>query len=233
MKPPFDSRHVALTTIALALPLLLFAGEAGAVMRVVTTTTDLAALVREVGGARVRVTAICKGGQDPHHLRARPGHMVLLSRADLLVAVGLELEVGWLPLLVQGARNPAINPGRPGYLDASTAITAIEVPRGGVDRSGGDVHAFGNPHYWLDPENGRKVAALVAHRLARLDPGGSAHFEARRKAFDARLVAAIARWTRAMAPRRGTPVVSYHRTFSYLFARFGLRQAGTVEERPG
>lgn len=206
---------------------------AGAALRVVTSTTDLASLTREIAGEHARVDAICRGGQDPHHLQARPGHMVLLSRADLLLAVGLELEVGWLPLLIRGARNPRINPGKPGYLEASVAITPREVPRGPVDRSGGDVHALGNPHYWLDPANGRKIATLIASRLSALDPTNAAHYGARLRAFQARLDAAIVRWDKQMAPLRGTPVVSYHRTFNYLLARYRLRQLATVESRPG
>lgn len=206
---------------------------AGAQLRVVTTTTDLADLAKTIGGSRVQVESICKGPQDPHYVQARPSYMVALSRAELVIAVGLELELGWLPSLLQGARNPDIQPGREGYLDASTAIRPIEVPRGAIDRSRGDVHALGNPHYWLDPERARPVAAAIARRLGKLDPEGAATFGSNLRAFEQRTDAALARWRSALAPYRGTKIVSYHRTFNYFFERFGLQPVGYIEERPG
>ena len=134
---------------------LAFPRHAAAELRIVTTTTDLGAFATTVGGSRVKVDTICQGTQDPHFVQARPSYMVTLSRADLLVAVGLELEVGWLPSLIQGARNPAINPGKPGYFAAASAVRPIDIPAGGADRSKGDIHPFGNPHFWLDPLNAK------------------------------------------------------------------------------
>jgi zinc/manganese transport system substrate-binding protein len=206
---------------------------AHAELRVVTTTTDLADLARTIGGSRVAVESICKGNQDPHYVQARPSYMVTLSRADLVISVGLELELGWLPALLQGARNPDIQPGRDGHLDASTAITAIDRPQGALDRSQGDVHALGNPHYWLDPERAKAVAGAIAGRLGKLDAKGAPSFAANLASFEQRLAAATARWTAALAPYRGAKVVSYHRTFDYFLQRFGLQALGYIEDRPG
>ena len=206
---------------------------AQATLNVVTTTSDLGDFVRTIGGDRVAVDTICSGTQDPHYVQARPSYMVKLSRADLVVSVGLELEVGWLPSLVQGARNPDINPGSRGYLDASTAITPIEVPRGQIDRSQGDVHPLGNPHYWLDPENARLIANAIAQKLSTLDPDGASLYQQNFRTFDQRMAQAIQRWNQSMASYRGTKVVSYHRTFDYFLDRFGLIAMGFIEERPG
>ena len=209
------------------------APRAEAALRVVTTTTDLADVTRKVGGDRVEVESICRGDQDPHFVEARPSYMVGLSRADLLVSVGLDLEIGWLPSVLQGARNPDINPGGPGFLDASTAIHPIEVRGGSVDRSQGDIHPRGNPHYWLDPENVKAIARLVGDRLARLDPDGAADYRAQTRAYVRRLDAKLVGWRRDLAPLAGTKVVSYHRTFNYFLARFGLEAVEYVEPRPG
>jgi len=211
----------------------LWSTAAHATVRVVTTTTDLGDFVRAIGGNRVSVNALCSGTQDPHYVQARPSYMVKLSRADLLVSVGLELEIGWLPSLIQGARNPDINPERSGYLDASTAITPIEVPRGQIDRSQGDVHQLGNPHYWLDPDNAKSIAQLIAEKLSALDADGASLYRQNLRAFKQQLDQAMQRWSRAMAPYRGTKIVSYHKTFNYFFNRFGLVAVGYVEERPG
>lgn len=211
----------------------LLSAPASANVKVVTTTTDLGYVARTVGGNRVDVETICQGTQDPHFVQARPSYMVTLSRADLVIAVGLELEVGWLPALIQGARNPDINPGHNGYLEAASAIHPIDVPTGGVDRSRGDIHPFGNPHFWLDPLNMKLVARAVATRLAQLDPEGAATFNANAAAFSARIDRGMQRWNAAIAPFRGTKIASYHATFNYFFQRFGLSPIGYLEERPG
>ncbi len=211
----------------------LGASPALAELRVVTTTTDLGYFVRTIGGDRVHVDTICQGTQDPHFVQARPSYMVTLSRADLVVAVGLELEVGWLPSLVQGARNPAINPGRPGYLEAATAIRPIDVPRGAVDRSRGDIHPFGNPHFWLDPANAKLAAHAIAERMAQLDAADATLFRTNEHALAERIDRAMVRWTRQLAPFRGAKIASYHATFNYFFHRFGIRAIGYLEDRPG
>jgi len=223
-------RTVSLLIFAAA---MFLPGSAQARIRIVTTTTDLGDLARTVGGSSVSVETICHGKQDPHFVQAKPSYMVRLSRADLVVAVGLELEAAWLPQLIQGARNPKINPGKPGYLEASSAVKVMGVPTGPVDRSQGDIHPLGNPHYWLNPDNAIKVARLIASRLGELDPDEADSFRGNLSAFETRMAAATARWTRKMAPYSGRKIVSYHRTFNYFHQHFGLVPVGYVEERPG
>jgi zinc/manganese transport system substrate-binding protein len=213
--------------------LVLAAGAVQAQLRVVTSTTDLADIAKSIGGKHVSVEAICAGEQDPHYVQARPSYMVKLSRADLLIHVGLGLEIAWLPPLIRGARNPDINPGKPGNLDASRVIEPIDVPRGNVDRSQGDIHPFGNPHYWLDPDNGKRIAKRIADRLAQLDPKHVDDYRAALARWAKSLDAALVRWDEQMAPLRGRKVVSYHATFNYFLKRFGLVQAGYVEAKPG
>lgn len=202
-------------------------------LRVVATLEDLASITREVGKGRVEVTALVKGNQDPHLLGAKPSLMKALSKADLLVSMGLELEVGWLPLVVRGSRNPAIQPGAPGYLESGDGIEPLELPAGEVDRSHGDVHPFGNPHYNLDPLALRVAAGNIAKRLGELDPAGKPEFEAALAAFQSKIDKAQAGWAKRLAPFAGRKIVPYHRDFSYLLHRFGFVALDHVEPRPG
>lgn len=222
----------ALSALTLAL-LALVATPARAGVNVVTTTQDLAALTQAVGGSAVTVSWIARGDLDPHFVDAKPSYMLKLASANLVVCVGMDLEAAWLPSLVTGSRNPKIVPGSPGFLDASTAITPIGVPTGTIDRSRGDLHPMGNPHYWLDPENGRKVAHLLAARLTQLDPANAATFKANLATFDSQLSQKQAAWTQQMARLRGVPVVGYHSTFDYFAKAFGLEVLGFVEPKPG
>ncbi|MEW6324742.1 MAG: metal ABC transporter substrate-binding protein [Nitrospirota bacterium] len=222
------------TSILAMVSVLMFQGAAWAApLRVVTTTEDLAAIAREVGGPSVQAESLAKGSQDPHFLEARPSLILKAARADLFVQAGMELEAGWVGPLLVSARNPAIQPGMPGYLDASQAITPLEVPSGPIDRSEGDVHPSGNPHYWLDPENGKLVASALADRFERLLPEQAAQIETQREDFVKRLDAAIARWKQSMAPYKGAKVVTYHRSWSYFARAFGLDVAGYMEPKPG
>ena len=202
-------------------------------LEVVTTTEDLAALVRAVGGDDVRVASISKGTQDPHHVDAKPSYMALMRRADLLVYVGLQLEIGWLPLLIEGARNPDIRPGRPGHLDASAGLQILGRPAGEVDRSQGDVHPEGNPHYWLDPRNALAISTTIEQRLVELAPSSAQAFRTRGAGFRAALQRRIGQWETRAAPLRGLSVVTYHSTYVYLAAWLGLKVVARVEERPG
>src|SRR5512134_3977485 len=202
-------RGIGIAVLGL-LALVAWTRPALAELRIVTTTTDLGSMARAIGGDRVHVESICRGPQDPHFVQARPSYMVTLSRADLLVAVGLELEIGWLPALIQGARNPDINPGRRGYLEAASAIRPIDVPTGPVDRSRGDIHPLGNPHYWLDPENAKIAARSIADRMAQLDPENASFFRDNLRNWTARIDRALVRWTKSMQPYRGTKIASYH-----------------------
>ncbi len=196
-------------------------------------TEDLAALAREVGGDRITIDSIAKGYQDPHFVEAKPSFILKLQKADLLIVVGRELEIGWLPPLVQQSRNGKIQPGAEGYLDASLGAQILEIPTGQITRAMGDVHPLGNPHYWLDPENGRRVAKEIADKLSQLRPNDKAYFEQRLADFDMRLDAAEKRWAAAMAPYKGTKVVTYHRSFPNFAERYGLDIVGYVEPRPG
>jgi zinc/manganese transport system substrate-binding protein len=202
-------------------------------LRVVTTTEDLASLTREIAGDRVTVESIARGYQDPHFVEAKPSFILKLNRAELLVVVGRELEIGWLPPLIQQSRNAKIQPGAGGHLDASLGARILDVPTGQVTRAMGDVHPQGNPHYWLDPGNGRRIAQAIQRKLSALRPADAGHFAARYADFDRRLAAAEKRWDTAMAPFKRTKVVTYHRSWSNLVDRFGLDVIGFVEPRPG
>src|SRR5262250_4020506 len=153
-------------------------------MQIMTATTDLAALAQEIGGDKVDVESIARGYQDPHFVEAKPSFLLKLKRADLLIVVGLELEIGWLPPLITQSGNPRIQVGAPGYLDASQFAEILEIPQGTVTRAEGDVHPLGNPHYWLDPDNGRRIARGIANKLADMDPADSAYFQQRFQDFD-------------------------------------------------
>jgi ABC-type Zn uptake system ZnuABC Zn-binding protein ZnuA len=214
--------------------LVVSAGPAAqTVVEVVTTTEDLAALVREVGGDRVKVESIARGFQDPHYVEPKPSFILKLSRADLLAVIGRDLERGWLPALVQQSRNAKIQPGARGYLYASLTARVLEMPTGPVTRAMGDVHALGNPHYWLDPGNGRRIARAIAERLSELRAADASYFAARYVEFDRRLTVAEQRWSAMMAPYRGTRIVTYHRSWSNFVERFGLDVIGYVEPKPG
>ena len=202
-------------------------------LRVVATTEDLAALAREVGGDRVQVEAIARGYQDPHFVDPKPSFILKLSRADLLIFVGLQLEIGWLPPLVTQSRNRRVQVGAPGYMDVSQYNQILDIPTGVITRAMGDVHPLGNPHYWLDPENGRRSARAIQARLAQLRPEDAAYFQQRFEDFSRRLAEAEKRWDQQMAPYRGTQVVSYHRSWPNFVKRFGLVVVGYVEPKPG
>ncbi len=200
---------------------------------VMSTTEDLASIAREVGGDRISVESIARGYQDPHFVEAKPSFILKLQKADLLIAVGRELEIGWLPPLVQQSRNGKIQPGGDGYLDASLGALILEIPTGQITRAMGDVHPLGNPHYWMDPENGKRVAKEIADKLSQLRASDKAYFDQRLADFTARLDAAGKRWLAMMAPYKGTKVVTYHRSFPNFAERFGLDIIGYVEPRPG
>ena len=177
--------------------------------------------------------AIARGYQDPHFVDPKPSFILKLHGADLLVAVGRELEIGWLPPLVQQSRNAKIQPGADGYLDASLNVKILELPTGQITRAMGDVHPQGNPHYWLDPDNGRRIAQAIQAKLAAMDTADSAYFAQRYADFDKRLTEASKRWDAALAPYKGTKIVTYHRSWPNFAERFGLDVIGYVEPRPG
>jgi ABC-type Zn uptake system ZnuABC Zn-binding protein ZnuA len=221
--------------LILTLGSMLVAGSARAQpkLNVITTTEDLAAIARDVGGDRVTVEAIARGYQDPHFVEAKPSFILKLQKADLLIVVGRELEIGWLPPLVQQSRNGKIQPNAEGYLDASLGAQILEIPTGQITRAMGDVHPLGNPHYWMDPENGKRIAKEIADAFDRERPGNKAYFDQRLGDFTTRLDAAEKKWLALMAPYKGTKVVTYHRSFPNFAERFGLEIVGYVEPRPG
>ena len=202
-------------------------------LNVVTSTEDLASIAREVGGDKVSVTALAKGYQDPHFVEPKPSFILAVSRANLYIAVGRELELGWLPPLLNSSRNAKIQPGANGYLDASQNVRILEIPTTQITRAMGDVHPSGNPHYWLEPGNGRLIAQAIRNKLSALSPADQAHFAQRYDDFDKRLAAAEKRWDAMMAPYKGTRLVTYHRSWPNFMERFGLQVMGYVEPKPG
>jgi zinc/manganese transport system substrate-binding protein len=220
--------------LSFAVLAVLAAGPpAGAAVNVMTATADLADLTRQVGGDRVKVESIARGYQDPHFVEAKPSFILKLAKADLLVVVGRELEIGWLPPLIQQSRNAKVQVGAEGYLDASLTAKILEIPTGQVTRAMGDVHPLGNPHYWLDPDNGRRIAKAIADKLSGMAPADAGYFSSRYADFDRRLAEAEKRWDAMMAPYKGLKVVTYHRSWPNFVDRFGLDVIGYVEPRPG
>ncbi len=215
------------------LALLLALGQAAqAKLRVVTTLPDFAAIAAELGGERVEAEALIRGSQDPHFVDAKPSFILKLSRADLLVRIGLGLEDGWLPVLLTQARNADVQPGGRGYLDASQVVRVLEVPVK-ADRAMGDVHGGGNPHYFTSPEELFRVAQAIERKLLELDPDGAEEFQARWRAFEERFRQRTGAWRRRLAPLQGMPVVEYHRSWIYFLEWSGFRSAGALEPKPG
>lgn len=202
-------------------------------LNVVATTPDLGSIAREVGGDRVEVTSLAKGTEDPHFVDAKPSFIRILNQADALIEGGADLEVGWLPPLVLNARNSKIQLGQPGRIVAAEVIRLLEVPTGPIDRSLGDVHPFGNPHLTLDPLNGKLIAGRIKERLCMLSAPDCPVFTANAKQFEEKIDSRLALWQKQMAPLRETKVVTYHKSFSYLAERFGLRVVNTIEPKPG
>jgi zinc/manganese transport system substrate-binding protein len=220
-------------TIAIAVASFASARPAAAALKVVTTTSDLGALAKEVGGDKVQVDSFAKGYQDPHFVEPKPSFILLANKADLLIVVGRELEIGWLPPIITSSRNPKIQTSAAGYLDASNNVKILEIPTGQITRAMGDVHPAGNPHYWLDPGNGRRIAAAIRDKFSELSPADKAYFAQRYSDFDKRLADAEKRWDATMAPYKGTKIVTYHRSWPNFVDRFGLDTIGYVEPKPG
>jgi zinc/manganese transport system substrate-binding protein len=225
-------RPAFVSTLFAAL-LLAAAARADAALNVITTTSDLAAIVTEVGGDKVTVESLARGYQDPHFVEAKPSFVLKLNKADLLVLVGRDLEIGWLPPLITQSRNGKIQPGADGYFDASQGVKILDLPTGQVTRAMGDVHPQGNPHYWLDPENGRRIAKAIQAKLSQKDPANAAYYGQRAADFDRRVSEAQTRWKSLMAPYKGLKVVTYHRSWSNFADAFGLDVIGFVEPKPG
>jgi zinc/manganese transport system substrate-binding protein len=209
------------------------AGFAAGKINVVTATQDLAAIGAEIGGDKITIESIAKGYQDPHFVEPKPSFLLKLQKADLLVVVGLQLEIGWLPPLITQSGNQKIQANANGYLDMSQFCNVLEIPTQQVTRAMGDVHPLGNPHYWLNPENGRRMAKAYQTKFSEMRPGDAAFFAERYGDFDKRLTESEKRWDAAMAPYKGRKVVTYHRSWPNFCERFGLNVVDYVEPKPG
>lgn len=201
-------------------------------IQIVATLPDLKSIAEFVGGNKVSVSSIATGYQNPHFVDPKPSYIIGLSRADLFITVGLDLEIGWSPQLLASSRNTKIQKGAPGYVDASIGITLMQVPTS-ANRAEGDIHIYGNPHYWLDPLNGKIIARNIADGLERIDPANKAYYEANLKAFDDKIDAKLKEWEAKMAPYRGTKLIAYHNEWVYFEHRFGLQIVDFMEPKPG
>ena len=202
------------------------------VIKVVSTTTDLKSIAEFIGGNKVSVSSIATGYQNPHFVDPKPSYIIGLASADLFITVGLDLEIGWSPQLLASSRNTKIQKGSPGYVDASVNIPLMQVPSA-VNRAEGDIHIYGNPHYWLDPMNGKIIARNIADGLERIDPSNRSFYEANLKAFDDKIDAKMKDWQARMAAFKGTKIIAYHNEWCYFENRFGLQIVDFMEPKPG
>ena len=221
-----------LVKFAFAALAVAFIDPAHADLNVFATVPEWGALAQELGGEKLKIYTATNALQDPHHVEARPSLIARARSADLVIATGAELEVGWLPLVIQQAGNPKVQPGKPGYFEATAFVTMLGKPAR-LDRSEGDVHPFGDPHIQSDPRNIARVAAALVARLSELDPTNASVYLARYQHFSQQWSAAIVKWERAAAPLKGTPVVVQHKAFTYLEAWLGLREVAALEPKPG
>jgi ABC-type Zn uptake system ZnuABC Zn-binding protein ZnuA len=229
-----DSLHTRkLLVVTVVLAALSGVCQAAAKLNVITSTEDMASIAADIGGDRITVSAIAKGYQDPHFVEPKPSFLLKLQKADLLAVVGLQLEIGWLPPLITQSRNSRIQQGNAGYLDLSQFCQILEIPTTQVTRAMGDVHPLGNPHYWLDPQNSRRIAKAFENKFSEMRPADKAYFAEREADFEKRLTEAEKRWNAQMAPYRGRKVITYHRSWPNFCERFGLVVVDYVEPKPG
>ncbi|HEV8480343.1 MAG TPA: metal ABC transporter substrate-binding protein [Candidatus Eisenbacteria bacterium] len=222
-----------IASITVATLTALGAAPSFADLKVATSLTDLASVAHFVGGKHVTAESLCRGYEDPHFVPAKPSLMKAIQHADVYISTGLELDAGWLPLVLPGSRNPKIQPGAKGFVDASEGVHVLEKPNGTVSRAVGDVHPLGNPHYYLDPKALEVVADHLARVFAALDPANAADYAANAKQFHERMETSLDKWQKQMAPFKGTPIVTYHKNFIYFIDRFDLKEFGNVEPKPG
>lgn len=220
------------TVLALVLVLTGLSSIASAQVQVVTTLPDLASITRYVGGDHVEVFSIAKGYQNPHFVDPKPSFIVKLTRADMYVTVGLDLEKGWAPQLVESSRNSKIQRGNPGYVDASEGISLLQVPST-INPEEGDIHIYGNPHYWLDPLRGKQIAETIYNHLAEISPENEADFAKNLESFKNTIDEKMEEWQQKMEPFKGTTIIAYHNEWVYFEERFGLEIADFLEPKPG
>ena len=216
----------------LAFLLAIVISADAATIKIVTTTTDMKSIAELIGGNKVSVQSIATGYQNPHFVDPKPSYIISLSNADLFVTVGLDLETGWSPQLLSSSRNSKIQKGSPGYIDASEGISLLQVPSS-VNRGEGDIHIYGNPHYWLDPMNGKIIARNITNGLERVDPSGKSFYEANLSAFVAKIDTKLKEWETKMAPFKGSKIIAYHNEWVYFEKRFGLVIVDFMEPKPG
>ena len=204
----------------------------GSTIRIVTTTQDLKSIAELIGGDKVEVFSIATGYQNPHFVDPKPSFIIKLSNADIFATVGLDLETGWSPQLVTSSRNPKIQKGSPGYVDASAGVSLMQIPSS-LNRGEGDIHLFGNPHYWLDPLNGKQIARNICNGLMRVSPLNKNFFESNLKLFNETIDRKIIEWTKAMAKYKGTKIIAYHNEWCYFENRFGFQIIDFLEPKPG
>ena len=226
------SRKLFRAAIVVLVAIAVTGSAAAAQIRVVATTPDLASVAREIGGDKVSVVALAKPTEDPHYVDAKPSHIVTLNRADALIEGGAELELGWLPPLLENSRNSKISAGAPGRIVASDGVKMLEIPTS-FDRSKGDVHSLGNPHFMIDPVTVRIVARNIASHFAQIDPKNAATYNGNLSRFNTKLDAKYAEWQKQLAPYRGARIVTYHKDFVYFADRFGLNIVDELEPKPG
>ena len=214
--------------VILNMPTLLLAGK----LKVVTTTNDMRSIAELIGGNNITAKSIATGYQNPHFVDPKPSYIISLSSADLFVTVGLDLETGWSPQLLMSSRNSKIQKGSPGYVDASIGVNLLQVPTS-ANRGEGDIHIFGNPHYWLDPMNGKIIARNIADGLERIDPGNKLTYESNLKKFNDQLDIKIKEWIMKMAYLKGTKIIAYHNEWCYFETRFGFHIVDFMEPKPG
>ncbi|MCB0343161.1 MAG: zinc ABC transporter substrate-binding protein [Pseudobdellovibrionaceae bacterium] len=217
----------------LLLSLILVPGKGHAKLKVMTTTTNLKSLVESVGGDQVEVESFSRGTQDPHYIEAKPSYMLKAAKADLLVSVGLDLEVGWLPLIVRGSRNPKIREGEKGHFVAGTFIETLEKPSGEISRADGDVHPEGNPHFLLDPENAVIVGEKLRDKLVELDVAHAEYYKTNFDSFSSKMQKHIKSWQKRLQGKGEIRVITYHKTLTYFFSRFGIKNISILEPKPG
>ena len=223
------TKNILITIVTLVISInFSFAGK----IRVVTTTQDTKSITELIGGDKVDVFSIATGYQNPHFVDPKPSYIIKLSNADLYVTLGLDLESGWSPSLLQSSRNVKIQKGNDAYVDASIGVSLMQVPST-INRAEGDIHIYGNPHYWLDPLNGKIIAQNIYNGLVRISPENKDYFEANLKAFDEQIDTRIKSWLSEMAPYKGTKIIAYHNEWCYFENRFGLEIVDFMEPKPG
>jgi zinc/manganese transport system substrate-binding protein len=201
-------------------------------INVVTTTSDLKSITELIGADKVDVSSIATGYQNPHFVDPKPSYIIKLSKADMFVTVGLDLETGWSPQLLSSSRNPNIQKGSVGYVDASIGVNLLQVPSS-INRGEGDIHIYGNPHYWLDPINGKQIAKNICDALEKISPENKAFFESNLKAFDIKIDSKLKEWMAKITPYKGAKLIAYHNEWCYFEQRFGLKIVDFMEPKPG